>query len=109
MKPSDKSNIWWECLLVLLVTGGFAAGLCFREPNVLQSVDYVNFHAPNFHFLKEAVHEGRLPLWNPYIGLGRPFLAYIESAVFYPPTYLMCLGPRLGMFLLIWLHTLIGV
>jgi hypothetical protein len=72
-------------------------------------VDYVLFYKANFQFLVDALREGRLPLWNPYIGLGRPYLADTQNAVFYPPLYLICLGPRVGVFLLIWFHCALGV
>src|SRR5207249_4395983 len=58
----------------------------------------------NFAFLLEALRKGQLPLWNPYIGLGRPFLADLQNAVFYPPVYLVLLGPKLGVILLLSLH-----
>src|SRR5687767_4450523 len=71
----------------VLVTGFF-----FLPPSITGSVDYVCFYKLNFHFLIDAVKEGRLPLWNPYIGLGRPFLTDLQNAVFYPPIYLILLG-----------------
>jgi len=40
---------------------------------------------------------GRLPLWNPYTFSGHPFLADIQSAIFYPPSLLtVAAGLRLG-------------
>src|SRR5919199_1507187 len=35
-------------------------------------------------FAAAALREGHLPLWNPYIYFGAPFLANQQSAVFYP-------------------------
>ncbi len=61
-----------EDLLVVAATGLFAAVLCFAGTKLLETWDYVQFLGPNLHFLREAVWAGRLPLWNPYIGLGRP-------------------------------------
>jgi len=83
--------------------------LFFTAPVVTESVDYVLFYQANFQFLKEAMLEGRVPLWNPYVGLGRPFLADVQNAVFYPPVYLTLLGPGKGLFLLIWLHVLLAL
>src|SRR5213594_1817269 len=69
--------------------------ICFlREPSLFSSTDFLMFYKPNFVFLGEAVKEFRLPAWNPYIGLGRPFLADIQNGVFYPPMYLVLLGPE---------------
>ena len=99
----------WEKLLVLLATGLFAADLCFVAPTLPETSGYVDFWKPTFQFLTDAVREGRIPLWNPYIGLGRPFLADIQNAVFYPPIYLICLGQGFGVFLLVWLHCLLAI
>ncbi len=98
-----------EDLIVVVATGLFAAGLCFPEPKLLESVDYVQFWRPSLQFLTDAVREGRVPLWNPYIGLGRPHLADMQSAVFYPPVYLTLLGQGIGSFLLVWFHCALGV
>jgi hypothetical protein len=107
---SDRKLPWGlENLLVVAAVGFFAAGLCFTEPSLFKSTDYVLFYKANFQFLSDAVSEGRIPLWNPYVGLGRPYLADSQNAVFYPPVYLVCLGPRIGVFLLVWLHCGLGV
>jgi len=99
----------WEDLCVLLLTGLFAAGLCLIPPTLQQSMDYVFFYRANFQFLTDAVREGRVPLWNPYIQLGRPYLADMQNAVFYPPVYLMCLGQVVGGVLLTWFHCFVAV
>src|SRR5205823_13134179 len=39
----------------------------------------------------QAVRAARLPLWNPDIFGGVPFLANIQAAVFYPPSALFYL------------------
>lgn len=47
-------------------------------------------------FRTEELLAGRLPLWNPYVYAGHPFIADIQAAVFYPlhwPTTLLA-GPR---------------
>ena len=41
----------------------------------------------------EALRQGRLPLWNPRILAGTPFLANLTSAVLYPPNLLAALVP----------------
>ncbi|HVN55368.1 MAG TPA: YfhO family protein [Anaerolineaceae bacterium] len=32
---------------------------------------------------------GKLPLWNPYVGMGAPLIANYQSALFYPPNLLL--------------------
>ncbi len=95
--------------MVVVATGLFAAGMCFAGTKLLETFDYVQYWRPSAQFLADAVREGRAPLWNPYIGLGRPHLADMQSAVFYPPLYLVCLGHGFGSFLLVWLHCALGV
>ena len=45
---------------------------------------------------RRRLHSGQLPLWNPYTFAGHPFIADIQSAVFYPfrlLTMLLTAGP----------------
>jgi hypothetical protein len=48
---------------------------------------------PYRFFAAEALKAGRVPLWNPHIYFGAPFLANLQSAVFYPPHVLFLLLP----------------
>jgi hypothetical protein len=41
-------------------------------------------YLPRRVFLAEGIHSGRLPLWNPYVFGGTPFLADPQTRVFYP-------------------------
>ena len=50
-------------------------------------------------FSYDELAQGRLPLWNPYTYAGHPFLADVQSAVFYPPSLLvMALSTLFGGF-----------
>ncbi|HSM25454.1 MAG TPA: alpha-(1-_3)-arabinofuranosyltransferase family protein, partial [Anaerolineaceae bacterium] len=63
-------------------------------------------------FLFESILDGHLPFWNPYNGLGVPFIANHQSAVFYPLNWLLLLfyilgnikGLAIGITLLIPVH-----
>ena len=48
---------------------------------------------PYLYYLKRAGSQGRVPLWNPHIMTGMPFLANMQSAVFYPLYWLVLLMP----------------
>src|SRR5512135_2266988 len=89
-----------EDVVAVLGTGLLAASLCFLPPTVFETGDYVHYWTPTFQFLVDALRDGSIPLWNPYVGLGRPFLADMQNVVFYPPVYLVCLGQETGVFLL---------
>lgn len=46
---------------------------------------------PNQEYLRQTVLSGSWPLWNPHIYSGVAFAANLQSAVFYPLTYLSLL------------------
>ena len=39
---------------------------------------------PFLYYARENIRQGHLPLWNPYIMMGAPFIADAQSAVLYP-------------------------
>ena len=55
--------------------------------------DTMTYMYPYRYFAAEALAEGRIPLWNPDIYYGAPFLANLQSAVFYPLHLLFLLRP----------------
>ncbi|MBI3911314.1 MAG: YfhO family protein [Armatimonadetes bacterium] len=52
-------------------------------------LDSLQQYYPRRVYFQERVLAGELPLWNPYLYLGIPFLAAQQSAVFYPPAWLL--------------------
>lgn len=59
-------------------------------------------------YAADCIRAGQLPLWNPYVLCGTPFLANFQSAVFYPPNLLYCilsiaLATKIIIVLHIWL------
>ena len=51
---------------------------------ILAGVDVFTYFTPFKAYAAEALRAGRLPLWNPYLFMGVPFLANIQTAVLYP-------------------------
>jgi hypothetical protein len=52
-----------------------------------------------------VLRQGRLPLWNPLLGMGAPLLANYQSALVYPPhLLLLVVDPAWGFGLLLMLH-----
>src|SRR3972149_10789228 len=55
----------------------------------------------------EVLQQGHLPLWNPLLGMGAPLVANYQSALFYPPNWLLAVfDPAWGQGLLVLLHLL---
>ncbi len=69
-------------LLALLALGIlWPLGLTNR---VLAGIDAYTYFLPYWDYRIAELQAGRLPLWNPYLFLGVPFLANPQSAVLYP-------------------------
>ncbi len=56
----------------------------------------------------DSIRRGSLPLWNPYVLCGTPFLGNFQSALFYPPNFLFVIAPvgiaaRAVLLLHVWL------
>jgi uncharacterized membrane protein YfhO len=60
-------------------------------------------------FALRAFVEGHLPLWNPSLGMGAPLLANYQTAIFYPPNWILPLtGIAWGQGLLVALHLILA-
>ena len=54
---------------------------------------------------KEIAFSGHLPLWNPWLGMGAPLFANYQSALLYPPNWLLlATDVAWGQTLLVLLH-----
>ena len=64
---------------------------------------------PFLRYSAQRLHEGALPLWNPYNMLGAPFIANMQSAVFYPGNWPYFLWPDGSMLVVrVWLKLVIA-
>lgn len=97
-EPTD-----WQCIGVLSVLVAV-----FFSPFLLGRAflweDFVYQWYPFRQFAASTLAQGELPLWNPYTFNGMPFLAEVQTEVFYLPMTLLTLfvhGGRLDVF---WLQ-----
>ena len=44
---------------------------------------------PWWDFAWDTLLQGRLPLWNPWVGMGAPLVANYQAAIFYPPYWVL--------------------
>jgi hypothetical protein len=56
--------------------------------------DLNGFHYPLADYAFQRLRQGHFPLWDSTIYCGMSFVANIQAALFYPPTWLMFLGDR---------------
>jgi hypothetical protein len=79
--------------VLLLATLGFFWRILFT-PNAWKPAgggDLVSFLFPTYRFAAASLRAGTLPLWNPYLYGGAPFLADMQTGLFYPPNLLLFL------------------
>ncbi|MCS7220936.1 MAG: YfhO family protein [Anaerolineae bacterium] len=70
--------------LALLALSVWAFRHTVLTNKVLARGDTFTYFTPYWAYRAEALRAGRLPLWNPYLFLGVPFLANPQAAVLYP-------------------------
>ncbi|MCZ7575097.1 MAG: YfhO family protein [Ardenticatenaceae bacterium] len=76
---------------------------------ILVGLDAFNFFYPYHDFAASALRAGRLPLWNPHLFLGVPFLADSQAQLLYPPNWpLLWLDAPRALNLSIVLHLMIA-
>jgi hypothetical protein len=94
LKPTQKVQLWRRLAPDLIVLA-ILLSLCllfFWKVLTPDSLDRRWFARGDFtdqfyafrYFVAEELWSGRLPLWNPFTFSGAPFLADIQSAVYYP-------------------------
>ncbi|NLE76188.1 MAG: YfhO family protein [Chloroflexi bacterium] len=79
---------WWPAACLVGLTALFLAPLLFSN-RVLAGLDVFTYVYPYRQAAAEALREGRIPLWNPYLFMGVPFLANSQAGVLYPVNLLL--------------------
>jgi hypothetical protein len=51
--------------------------------------DFVTWYFPSHEYAIERIRHGALPLWNPYLDCGMPFLGEADHGTLYPPSLLL--------------------
>ncbi|HTL30082.1 MAG TPA: hypothetical protein VL282_12710, partial [Tepidisphaeraceae bacterium] len=111
-----------QSLILLVVTLLVFGDVLFSRDRVVSAPD--GDGATLFLGMREwgfdQIRHDHLPLWNPHLFCGAPFLGGFQSALLYPPNWIYCFlpAPRAfnidvafhiwlsGVFMLVWLHHL---
>jgi len=87
----DALGIGWVVVLAISVLAPpLAHGASFYSPF---GGDQLDFFIPSTHLTWTEVHQGHLPLWNPYSALGMPLAFNWQSAAFSVPALVSYLVP----------------
>jgi hypothetical protein len=91
--------------LVILLLPGVMLAPVWRLAGLGASEDDVLYYFPARVFFHDTIATGDWPWWNPWTGLGRPFMADPQSAMWYPTTWLFAvLDPLRAYPASLWLH-----
>ncbi|MFH1957944.1 MAG: YfhO family protein [bacterium] len=85
----NRVKIFAVFFLLLLI---FFHKIIFTGQSFFVRDTLIQFH-PWRVFAAEQIKAGKIPLWNPYTYSGMPFLANMQSAIFYPPNILFYVLP----------------
>jgi hypothetical protein len=96
-------------IIALLVATGITFSSLLSTRNIPTYRDLLFFTWPLKHFFHERLLRGELPLWNPLLLMGTPYLANLQSGVFYPPSLLLLLPLPLGFNLFLFSHYVIAL
>lgn len=78
---------WLPYVVFAIATAFFFRGHLFG--NLFFWDDFAEYVFPVRAFAAHAMAQGSLPFWNPYTFGGMPFLADVQTAIFYPPNLLL--------------------
>ena len=67
--------------------------------------DITSYFLPDAVFFSQAISRGVLPIWNPWIFAGMPYLLDPQNLLWYPPNYIFLLMPvEIGFLILLIGH-----
>ncbi|MBD3272125.1 MAG: hypothetical protein GF384_06275 [Elusimicrobia bacterium] len=101
---SQRSYFLLVAIVILLTTILFVPVLPFFSVTANYG-DLFSYYYPLKYHLVNGLYQGVIPLWNPYIFSGIPFLANMQTSVFYPWSVLFyVLGLRNSFTLFFIIH-----
>src|SRR5258706_642458 len=83
----------WPALLLVICICFFWKQLLTNQYTWLDSPDAANQVLPWFQFQAGEWHQGRFPLWDPYVWGGQPLVGQAQPGAVYPPNWLLFLAP----------------
>jgi hypothetical protein len=83
--PEPKKHSRWAApaLIGILVLVFYAVPLASESASI--QWDAADLHYPFQKYWSDHVRSASLPAWTPYVFAGYPFMAYPETAAWYPP------------------------
>lgn len=108
LRRRNPAGLWLDLLagglLFLLTLGFFWRTLSSDVYQPADGGDLVSFLFPTYRFAAEQIRQWTLPLWNPHLYGGAPFISDIQAGFLYPPNLLLFfINPQFDYPVLQWL------
>jgi hypothetical protein len=104
-----RKKIHWAYLILIIAPFVLFSPILLTGQALFWGTPSLQF-VPWWSWAWETLHSGHLPLWNPLLGMGAPYIANYQSALFYPPNWIyILLGAIGGTELIAWGQTLLVV
>jgi hypothetical protein len=108
LRNDDRSAAWLPWLTILAGPAALFGGDLVRGRVLFWGTPLLQFGPWRLHAL-EMLRHGELPLWNNLVGMGAPLLANYQSALLYPPNWILAIvGVAWGQTLLVALHLVLA-
>lgn len=88
-------------IIIAIATFTYFYEIIFSRNFLWEDILYQYY--PFHHFLFNNLRQFSIPLWNPYMFAGMPFLADIQTQVFYPLNWVFALFSSSNQSLVFWL------
>lgn len=89
----NRKDIWLGGAVVALALWALWPAWLDAGRLIFNFGDLQAYHYPMRHLVVEALQQGRLPFWNPYIFSGLPLAANPQAQLFYPTATLAAFWP----------------
>jgi Bacterial membrane protein YfhO len=108
LRRRNPVGLWLDLLagglLFLLTLGFFWRTISGDVYQPADGGDLVSFLFPTYRFAAEQIRQWTLPLWNPHLYGGAPFISDIQAGFLYPPNLLLFFfNPQFDYPVLQWL------
>ncbi len=87
LKKMRQSIPWMPTGILIFAPAILLAPLWLTGKALFWGTPAMQF-VPWWAYAWDTLLAGHLPLWNPYLGMGAPLAANLQSALFYPPNWL---------------------
>lgn len=91
LQPARASDLLAGAILFLCTIGFFWRTLSGDVYQPADGGDLVSFLYPTYRFAASQLQQWTLPLWNPHLYGGAPFISDIQAGFLYPPNLLLFL------------------